>query len=116
MIRVIFAGVHELESNTLLFKLDLQIKLHVTERRFRAEKLLLLPIHRVRYDQILTFLWSVFSRIQTEYGEIRSTLRIHSEWGKIRTRKNSVFGHHFCNDDFSAYPGKQLPRNKSLCF
>ena len=104
MIRVIFAGVHELESNTFLFKLDLQIKLHVTERSFRAEKLLLLPMPRVRYVQILSFLWSVFSRMQTEYGEIRSTLRIQSEWGKIRTRKNSVFGYYLCSDDFSAYP------------
>ena len=104
MIRVIFARVHELESNTFLFKLDLQIKLHVTERSFRAEKLLLLPMPRVRYVQILSFLWSVFSRMQTEYGEIRSTLRIQSEWGKIRTRKNSVFGYYLCSDDFSAYP------------
>ena len=30
--------------------------------------------------QIRSFFWSVFSRIRTEYG-------------KIRTRKNSVFGH-----------------------
>ena len=52
--------------------------------------------------------WSVFSLIQTEYGEIRSisfpafglnterygvSLRIQSEYGKIRTRKNSVFGY-----------------------
>ena len=35
------------------------------------------------------FFCSVFSRIWTEYGEIR----IQSECGKIRTRKNSVFGH-----------------------
>ena len=32
---------------------------------------------------------SVFSRIRTEYGEVRSI----SKCGKIRTRKNSVFGH-----------------------
>ena len=62
--------------------------------------------------QIRSFFWSVFSRFQTEYGEIRSisriqteygerlnterysvSLRIQSEYGKIRTRKNSVFGH-----------------------
>ena len=104
MIWVILAGVHELESNTFLFKLDLQIKLHVRERSFRAEKLLLLPMDCVKYVQILSFLWSVFSRTQTEYGEIRSTFRIQSEWGEIRTRKNSVFGHYFCSDDFSAYP------------
>ena len=33
------------------------------------------------------FLWSVFSRIQTKYGEIRVSLRIQSECGEIRTRK-----------------------------
>ena len=36
------------------------------------------------------FFWSVFSRIRTEYGEI---LCIQSEYEKIRTRKNSVFGY-----------------------
>ena len=30
--------------------------------------------------------WSVFSRNQTEYGEIRVSLRIQSECGKMRTR------------------------------
>ena len=35
------------------------------------------------------FFWSVFSRIQTEYGEIL----IQFQFWKIRTRKNSVFGH-----------------------
>ena len=40
--------------------------------------------------QIRSFSWSVFSRIRTKYGEIRS---IQSERGKIRTRKNYVFGH-----------------------
>ena len=37
--------------------------------------------------------FSVFSRIRTEYGEIRISLRIQSECGKIWTKKNSVFGH-----------------------
>ena len=36
--------------------------------------------HCVKNVQIRNFFWSVFSRIQSEYG-------------KIRTRKNSVFGH-----------------------
>ena len=44
----------------------------------------------VKSVQILSFSWSVFSRIRTEYREIRS---IQFECGKIRTRKNSVFGH-----------------------
>ena len=36
--------------------------------------------HCVKCVQIRSFFWSVFPRIRTEYG-------------KIRTRKNSVFGH-----------------------
>ena len=48
--------------------------------------------HCVKSVQIRSHFWSVFSRIQTEYGEILS-LRIQSECGKIRTRNNSVFGH-----------------------
>ena len=46
--------------------------------------------HCVKSVQIRSFSWSVFSRMWTEYGEI---LRIQPECGKIRTRKNSVFGH-----------------------
>ena len=49
--------------------------------------------------QIWSFFWSVFSRIRTEYGQTRSSLRIQSEYGKIRTRKNSVFGH-FSRSEF----------------
>ena len=58
----------------------------------------------VKSIQIRSFFRSVFSRIRTEYGEILQsffwsvfshirTLRIQSECGKIRNRKNSVFGH-----------------------
>ena len=36
-----------------------------------------------------SFSMSVFSLIRVEYGD----LRIQSEYGKIRTRKNSIFGH-----------------------
>ena len=49
--------------------------------------------------QIRSFFWSVTSHIRTEYGKIRSispfwvSLCIQSEYRKIRTRKNSVFGH-----------------------
>ena len=38
------------------------------------------PIHRTKNVHIRSFFWSVFSRIQTEYG-------------KIKNRKNSAFGH-----------------------
>ena len=34
------------------------------------------------------FFWSVFSRIWTEYGEM--WIDIQSEYGKIRSRKNSI--------------------------
>ena len=37
----------------------------------------------------MEFFWSVFSRNWTEYWEIQS---IESECGKIRTRKNTLFG------------------------
>ena len=42
-------------------------------------------IHCVKSVQIRSFFWSVFSCIRTEYG-------------KIRTRKNSVFGHFLRSD------------------
>ena len=60
--------------------------------------LVLEGIHYVKCVQIRSYFWSVFSRIRTEYGEIRS---IQSECGKIRTRKNSVFGHFSRSDLFS---------------
>ena len=39
------------------------------------------------------FFWSLFSRIQTEHTEIRSTFPYSVQVWKIRTRKNSVSGH-----------------------
>ena len=48
-----------------------------------------LRVRCVKSVQIRSFFWSVFSRIRTEYGKIRS---IHSECGKIQNRKNCVFG------------------------
>ena len=46
--------------------------------------------HCVKCVQIRSFFWFVFSGIWTENGV---SLRIQSEFGKIRTRKNSAFGH-----------------------
>ena len=43
------------------------------------------PMHCKKSIQIRTFYWSIFYRIRTECG-------------KIRTRKNSVFGHFSCSD------------------
>ena len=47
--------------------------------------------HCVKSVQIRIYFWLVFSCIWTEYGEIWS-LRIQSEYRKIRTRNNSIFG------------------------
>ena len=40
--------------------------------------------HCVKRVRVRSFFWSVFFRIQTNYGDIQS---IQSECGKIRTRK-----------------------------
>ena len=47
----------------------------------------------VKSVQIRSYFWSVFSCIQTKYGEIWSTPYIQSKYRKKRTRNNSVFGH-----------------------
>ena len=49
-----------------------------------------LNYHCVKSVQKRSFFWSVFFHIRTEY---EVSLRIHSECGKIRTKKNSAFGH-----------------------
>ena len=49
--------------------------------------------HWVKSVQIRSYFWSVFSCIRTEYGNLLHNLRIQSEYKKIRTRNNSVFGH-----------------------
>ena len=46
--------------------------------------------HCAKSVQIQSVFWSVISRNRIEYREIRS---IQSKCGKMRTRKNSVFGH-----------------------
>ena len=46
--------------------------------------------HCMKSVQKRSFFWSVFSRFRIECFV---SLRIQSECGKIRTRKNSVFGH-----------------------
>ena len=44
----------------------------------------------VKSGQIPSFFWSVFSRTRSEYS---LNFRVQREYGKIRTRKNSLFGH-----------------------
>ena len=66
----------------------------------------------MKSDQIRSFLWSVFSHIRTEYGRL---LRIHSEYRKIRTGKNSVFGHFSCSESleyFSGYGGELASKSR----
>ena len=50
--------------------------------------------HCVKSVQMRSYFWSAFCCIRTEYGEILS------EYGKIRTRNNSVFGHFSCSELF----------------
>ena len=49
--------------------------------------------HCVKSVQIRSFFWSVFSRITKYFPQYEVSLRIKSECGKIRTRKNSPFGY-----------------------
>ena len=56
--------------------------------------------HCVKSVQKRSFFRSVFSRIRTEYEEIRSIRTYQSECGKIRTIKNSVFGHFPCSGTY----------------
>ena len=77
-------------------KIFIRVKIFVNlEAHKRQQNLFMKSInnantHCMKNVQIQRFFWSVFSRIRTEYGEI---LRIQSDCGNIRTRKNSVFGH-----------------------
>ena len=48
--------------------------------------------HCLKSVQIRSYFWSVFSCIRTEYGDLR-----RSEYKKIRTRNNTVFGHFSCS-------------------
>ena len=56
-----------------------------------------ISIQCVKSVQTRTFFWPVFSLVPTEYGEGTErygvSLRIWSECGRMRTRKNSVFAH-----------------------
>ena len=54
----------------------------------------------MKIAQLRSFFWSAFSSIKTEYSV---PLRIQSESGKIRTRKNSVFEHFSRSFFFSTY-------------
>ena len=61
--------------------------------------------HCVKSVQIWSYFWSIFSCIQTEYGEIRS---IQSEYWKIRIWNNSVFGHISRSDQQTYWQGSDL--------
>ena len=57
-------------------------------------------IHCVKSVQIVSFFWSVFSRIRTENGDFRSKSPYSVPIREVRTRKNSVFGR-FSRSDHS---------------
>ena len=49
--------------------------------------------HCVKSVQIRSFFWSVFSRIRTEYREIRSISPYSAQMWENKDHKKSVFGH-----------------------
>ena len=51
--------------------------------------------------QIRSYFWFMFSCIWSEYGDLRASLHIQSEYRKVRTRNNSVFGHFSRSDSCS---------------
>ena len=65
------------------------------------EKLVL--IHYVKSVQIRSYFWSVFSFVRTEYGIYGVSHRIQSEYKKIGTRNNCVFGQFSSSDCFRKY-------------
>ena len=62
-------------------------RLIVTAAHF-LRKVNIRNINCVKSVQVLSFFWSIFSRIFYVVS-----IRIQFEYGKIRTRKNSVFEH-----------------------
>ena len=61
--------------------------------------------------QIQSYFWSIFSCIRTEYGDL---LRIQSEYRKIWTRNNSVFGQFSLSVDIWVVKIKVSPRSGSV--
>ena len=66
---------------------------YIQVKTFSIIGLITASTHSVKCVQILSYFWSVFSCIRTEYGDYGVNFRIQSEYKKIRTRNNSVFGH-----------------------
>ena len=54
-------------------------------------------VHCVKRVQIRSFLVRIFPQSDWIRRDTVVSLRIQSEWGKIRTRINSVFGHVSCS-------------------
>ena len=67
-------------------------------------------LHYVKSVPIRSFFWSVFSRIRTEYGEIRSISPYSVQMRENTDQKNSVFGHfsRIVNNGRSSYVYKNL--------
>ena len=62
---------------------------------------LILSMHCVKSVQIRSFFWSVFPAFGLNAERYKVSLRIQSECGKIRTRKNPVSGHFSRSDSYS---------------
>ena len=72
-------------------------------------KEIFLILHCVKSVQVRSYCWFVFSCIRTE------PLRIQSEYRKIRTRNNSLFGHFSCSVSFFyKYPVVEYPYCTSI--
>ena len=57
--------------------------------------------------------YKVFSFIRTEYGNLLRKFRIQSKYRKIRTRKNSVFGHFSRSDNVNILIKSVASKNKN---
>ena len=60
-----------------------------------ADNELLAGFHCMKSVQIRSFFWSVFSRIRTEYGEIRSISPYSVEYRKCEPEKTPYLVGHF---------------------
>ena len=66
--------------------------------------------HCVKRVQTRSFFWSVFSRIWTEYGEIRSISPYSVQMRENRDQKNFLFGHFLHSSNFKDF----LQKDKSI--
>ena len=85
--------LHLLETFLLLPYCPLQNFYLFLVRNFALQYLNLIKHHCVRSVQIRSLFWSVFSRIRTEYGEIRSIFPCSVQMLENADKNNSKYGH-----------------------